>query len=332
MLKKNKPKIGIPRALLYYKYFPFWKTFLEELGLEVITSGETNKKILTEGIKAAIDETCLSIKVFLGHVYDLIGKVDFLFIPRVESVERNHFVCSKFLGLPDIVRNAIEDAPPILSCDIDFNKRSLYQSMFGLGWKLTRNPFKIHWAYRKAKQKQQNFEKILQKKVKTPYEVIKLMETGQLKETENKSSLSVPRPDLKIGLLGHAYNIYDNFINMEIVKKVTEMGAAVVTAEMLPHAEVLKEAKKRQSELYWTYEKEIAGAAYLLVKQKVDGIIFIISFPCGPNALTIEHLIRQIKNQLPVMTLVMDEHQSQAGVLTRLEAFLDLVRSAKNKN
>ncbi len=319
----NKIKIGIPRALLYYKYFPFWKTFLEKLGLEVITSDETNKEILNEGVKITMDEACLSIKVFLGHVWDLIDKVDLLFIPRIESVEKNHFVCTKFLGLPDIVRNTIENTPPILSCDIDFNKRSLYQSMFSLGWELCHNPFKIHWAYRCAKKEQQNFEKIMQKQARTPIETIEFMESGRVKKERKKGGL-------KIALIGHPYNIYDNFINMGIIRKLEEMDVAVVTPEMLSHDKILKEAEKAQNELYWTYEKEIVGASHFLVK-RVDGIIFIISFPCGPNSLTIEHAIRQIKNRIPTMTLVIDEHQSQTGIITRIEAFLDLIRSTKNK-
>jgi len=319
----NKTKIGIPRALLYYKYYPFWKTFLEKLGLKVIISKETDKEILTEGVKVAIDETCLSVKVFLGHVINLINKVDLLFIPRMESVEKNHFVCSKFLGLPDIVRNSIENVPPILSPDIDFNKRSLYQSMFSFGWELCHNPFKIHWVYRCAKKEQQNFEKVMQKENRTPIEAIELMENGRVKQERKKG-------DLKIALMGHPYNIYDNFINMDIIRKLEEMGAAVVTPEMLSHDKILKEAEKLSDELYWTYEKEIVGASLSLVKQ-VDGIIFIISFPCGPNSLTIEHVIRQIKNRIPTMTLVADEHQSQAGVITRLEAFLDLVKSKKEQ-
>lgn len=318
---KSRIKIGIPRALLYYKYYPFWKTFLEKLGYKVIISKETDKEILNEGVKVTMDESCLSIKVFLGHVLNLIDKVDLLFIPRIESVEKNHFVCTKFLGLPDIVRNTIENAPPILSPNIDFNKRSLYQSMFSLGWELTHNPFKIHWAYRSAKQEQQNFEKVMQKEARTPIEAIELMENGRIRKERQ-------RGNLKIALMGHPYNIYDNFINMDSIRKLEEMGAVVVTPEMLSHTKSLKEAEKLSNELYWTYEKEIVGASLFLVKQ-VDGIIFIISFPCGPNSLTIEHVIRQIKNRIPTMTLIIDEHQSQAGIVTRLEAFLDLVKSRK---
>lgn len=317
-------KVGIPRALLYYKYYPFWKRFLEGLGYEVVTSGETTQKILQSGIRHSIDESCLPVKVFCGHVLNLIDKgVDYLFIPRIESVERRHFVCTKFLGLPDIVRNSIGEVPPILSTNIDFNRRFLYQSMFSAGWKLTKNPIKIHTAYWQAKKKQQNFEEMLELS-RTPKEVIELIETGQSEKLESKG-------DVNIALIGHSYNIYDDFINMGIIKKLQGLGVNVFTTEMVPQKASLKVASKVSGDLYWTYGKEILGASLYFVEKGIDGIIFIISFPCGPDSLTVEYAIRQIKGQVPTLSLVIDEHQAEAGIITRLESFIDLVKMRKRR-
>ncbi len=63
-----KKKIGIPKALLYYKYYPFWKLFLEEMGYEVVTSGQTTQKMLQDGTSCTVDEACLPVKLFCGHV------------------------------------------------------------------------------------------------------------------------------------------------------------------------------------------------------------------------------------------------------------------------
>ena len=57
-------RVGIPRSLLYYKYLPFWKTFLAELGLEVETSPLTNKQILSWGVEVAENELCVPVKAF----------------------------------------------------------------------------------------------------------------------------------------------------------------------------------------------------------------------------------------------------------------------------
>lgn len=74
--------IGIPRAMLYYRYKTLWETFFRQLGCDVIISGQTNKKILNDGIKYSIDESCLPSKIFMGHVYSLIGKCDYILVPR----------------------------------------------------------------------------------------------------------------------------------------------------------------------------------------------------------------------------------------------------------
>jgi len=324
-------RIGIPKALLYYKYYLFWEAFLEGLECEVVTSGETTQKILQDGIKHSIDESCLPVKVFCGHVLKLIERgVNYLFIPRIESVEKKHFVCTKFLGLPDIVRNCIPLTPEmsraILSPNIDFNRRLLYQSMFSVGWRLTKNPFKIHIAYWRAKKKQQNFEKMLTL-TKTPQEITELIKTGEIKKSESKGDVN----GVNIALIGHPYNIHDSFINLRIIEKLQDLGVNVLTHEMVPHGVSCKLSSEASSDLYWTYAKEILGASIYFMKEGVNGIIFIISFPCGPDSLTVEYAIRHIKDQVPTFSLVIDEHQAEAGIITRLESFVDLVRMRKKR-
>ena len=85
----NTTKVGIPRALFYYQYYPLWKTFFEELGAEIVLSDRTTKSIMDEGSKTCVDEACLPIKIFHGHVMNIKDKVDYLFIPRFTSVSRN---------------------------------------------------------------------------------------------------------------------------------------------------------------------------------------------------------------------------------------------------
>ncbi len=359
-------RIGIPRALLYYKYYPFWKTFLEGLGCEVVTSGQTNQKILQSGIRHSIDESCLPVKVFCGHVLDLIEKgVDYLFIPRIESVEKRYFVCTKFLGLPDIVRNCVPltslMSRAILSPNIDFNRRFLYQSMFSVGWKLTKNPFKIHTAFWQAKKKQRNFEEML-KFTTSPQEVIELIETGpvtnlpknaiakkiricngagQIKRVKSKwdlnPALSTPsvarsrKGGVNIALIAHSYNVYDSFINLGIIKELQRLGVNVITQEMVSCQESYEAASGALGDLYWTYGKDILEASLYFSKKRVDGIIFIISFPCGPDSLTIDYTIRQVKDRVPILSIVIDEHQDSGMIITRLESFIDLVRMRSRK-
>ena len=91
------PKVGIPRALLYYNYYPLWKVFFEELGAEVVLSELTNKKILDDGVYCCVDDACLPMKVFHGHAVHLKDRVDYLFVPRLISVEKTVY-------MPEILR------------------------------------------------------------------------------------------------------------------------------------------------------------------------------------------------------------------------------------
>jgi len=84
------------------------------LGLEVVLSSPTNKEILKQGLEFCVDDACLPIKIFHGHVADLIGKVDMIYIPRIISIEPKEYICPKFLGLPDMIRNSISNIPHIV--------------------------------------------------------------------------------------------------------------------------------------------------------------------------------------------------------------------------
>ena len=127
--------IGIPRALLYYQYYPMWKTFFEHLGAEVVTSGPTSRTTLAKGTARVVADTCLPVKVFVGHVLSLVDKCDYIFIPAIRSLKSRTYNCSKFLGLPDLVQGAIADRPEVLTIDIDVNqgKGSVFHQLHKLG-------------------------------------------------------------------------------------------------------------------------------------------------------------------------------------------------------
>lgn len=77
--------IGIPRALLQYRYGVLWRTFFEKLGKKVVLSDETDRGIVDAGIARSVDETCLASKIFMGHVVNLIGRCDAVFVPCYAS-------------------------------------------------------------------------------------------------------------------------------------------------------------------------------------------------------------------------------------------------------
>ena len=155
----KKIKIGLPRALLYHKYHIFWEEFLKRLGFEVVTSPETNKEILKRGTALAIDESCLSLKLYLGHVEWLLPRTDYIFIPRIVSLRKREALCTKFMGLGDISRNTFHNLKAIeYTVDI-IERRFEVVELVKTFYKFEKNIFKIISAYYYAKKKEKKIER-----------------------------------------------------------------------------------------------------------------------------------------------------------------------------
>ena len=117
----NQPiKIGLPRAMLYYRYRVLWRTFFAELDMETVVSAPTDREILEQGTALAIDEACLSLKIYLGHAAALMGKCDYILAPRVSSLGRHRSFCTRFESMPDLVRNVFRaSGQKLLTYEVD---------------------------------------------------------------------------------------------------------------------------------------------------------------------------------------------------------------------
>ncbi len=303
-------KIGIPRAFLYYKYHVLWETFFEELGIEYIVSPQTNKKMIAEGSVYSIDEACLPHKIFLGHVDYLIDKCDYIFVPRIATLGgTKDIVCSRFQAIYDIVRNTFRDRNiKILYYSIDIlNKDTEFKAFLKMGKFLGKNKAQIIKAYYIAKQAEKT-NKLLDLK-------------EQEKNLESKK--------LKILVVAHPYNIYDAYIGKPIIKTLKEFDCIPILACCTDTKKAIQEAKIISHTLPWTFNKELVGAIGLY-KDQVDGIILVSAFPCGPDALVNEMILRRLKDK-PMITLILDGQEGTAGMETRIESFIDIIRIKEEK-
>jgi predicted nucleotide-binding protein (sugar kinase/HSP70/actin superfamily) len=323
--------VGIPRALLYYQYYPMWKTFLEHLGAEVVVSPPTTRKTLAEGAGRVVADTCLPAKVFIGHTISLLGKCDCIFIPVIRSLKKKSYNCSKFLGLPDMTRAVVPEAPTILEIEIDINqgKRRLYQEIYRLGRHFTWNPLKVREAANAAWQAHLEYRKLMWRHGLTPPQAIDKI-TG-ITQTPETSMGHTNLPQATIGLIGHAYLLYDEHINYQLIQRLQQYDAAVVTPEMLSDYATEAAISKLVGRAYWTYEEEVVGAGGHYLDNHTDGIIGVMAFGCGPDSLMMDIVHRQATRQktTPFMCLTLEEHTSEIGVITRLEAFMDMIHRRK---
>ena len=318
-------KVGIPRALMYYYYFPLWKGFFENLGVEVVVSPKTTKAILDKGIKNAVDEACLPVKLFYGHVLELKDKVDYIFVPRIVSVEKKAYICPKFLGLPDMIRHNIEGLPKLIDVTVNLNRNSqkIYQSVYEVGKLFTSNPLTIWWAYRQGLSQLKEFYRLTGAGY-LPNEALE-----ELEKTRHHEVVGELGKDLNIALIGHGYNIYDGYISMNIIRKLRGLGASVVTADNLETEAIEESAATLPKRLFWTLGRKMVGSAFHFSKKgNIDGIIHLAAFGCGPDSFTGEIIERNLRRakQIPFMNLTIDEHTGEAGIVTRLEAFVDMIK------
>ena len=88
------------------------------------------------------------------------------------------------------------------------------------------------------------------------------------------------------------------------------------------------------NEQYWANEYDMTGSAgHYLKDNKVDGVITLTAFGCGPDSLMVERITRKAKRfNKPLLNITIDEHTGEAGFITRLEAFVDMLFRKKRAN
>ncbi len=145
--------IGIPRALLFFRYQVFWDTFLTGLGCKIVYSPPTNRQILLRGINLAIDENCLPVKILLGHIDYLKDKVDCILLPRIVTLSKKEESCNKYMGIYDIASNIFRDVTFIEYSISERDNETQFMAYFKLGMKLSRNPIRVIRAYLLAKKR-----------------------------------------------------------------------------------------------------------------------------------------------------------------------------------
>lgn len=322
---KKEKVIGIPRAMSFYNNYPFYFGFFNDLGIKIVLSDVTTKQTMSEGASLVVTETCLPIKVYVGHVLNLIDKgIENIFVPSLQSIDHKIYNCSKIRGLPDLIRNVVKKPFNMIEATLDKSekKQGLYEFLsecvrpFGItdknlikkaskaGWRCYNNFYvmtKSGMSYSKA------LSYALQGKV-----VI--------------SSTTKEYP-ISIALVGHGYDLYDERVCMKIIDKLEKMDVRVCTALQLSSEQLSEGISTLGNEKYWANEDEVTGCAgHYLKDTKVDGIITITAFGCGPDSLMIERITRKAKQfGKPLLNLTIDEQTGEAGFVTRIEAFVDML-------
>jgi predicted nucleotide-binding protein (sugar kinase/HSP70/actin superfamily) len=314
---------------MYYKLFPLWRTFLQELGMEVVTSDGAVYQILRKGVPF-YEDSCLPLKLLIPHSLSLVGKVDALFLPRLISLDRRYILCPKFRGAPDVLKLALKDKLEVWDGVIDLRqgKRGLSDFFHAIAERTGVDINKVRRAYRKGEELYQVFSKELTDRINNlGMEEIFELDTPSPSATDDDHRYTV-------AFIGRSYNLFDPFINKDLLTLSRTSGMKIVTSNTIPLRERERKVLPLSKEIYWETSREIVGSIlYFAEHGIVDGIIFVTSFKCGIDALIQEFLKRQVgtskRGNIPFMILTFDEHTTVEGMRTRLEAFLDLIDQRK---
>lgn len=300
-----KKTIGIPRALLYYYDKDLWIEFFKKLDFKIIISNKTTKQTIEQGTSLVPSEACLALKIYLGHIIELKDKCDYILVPRIFSLKKNEQVCTNFNALYDLTNNLLDIN--ILNYNVDVSTHN-YQllAFLHLGEQLGISYIKTYQAYKYAE---------------------KIQKMKREKQSLEQHNLLNNNDNLKILLAGHPYNLYDELVGIPIKKFLEENNITVIYSDRLTEELVEEEYQKLSKEIHWTHNKEIVASAKYY-EDKVDGIILISSFPCGPDSLMNEQITRKIKN-VPIITLIFEDLNNEAGIITRLESFIDILKNLK---
>lgn len=325
MTQNNENVIGIPRAMSFYHNYPFYYGFFTALGIKIVLSDVTTKQTLSRGSALVVTETCLPIKIYVGHILNLLDKgIDKILVPSIQSVAYKIYNCSKIRGLPDLIRNVVKQDFTMVEATLDKSEKNhgLYDFL-----KEMAAPFgitdekKIKEASKAGWRAYNNFH-IMSKSGMSYKKAINYALQGKV--FIESSTKEYP---ISIALVAHGYNIYDDRASMKIIDKLESMDVKVYTSLQLSQEQTLEGINTLGEKLYWANEYEMTGTAgHYMKDNKIDGLIALNAFGCGPDSLMIERIIRKAKQfNKPILHLTIDEQTGEAGFITRLEAFVDML-------
>ena len=315
--KNGRITIGIPRGLsIFYQYFPYWRTFFQELGFHLVISGTSDRPLISKSLSVVTAETCFPIELMHGHVTDLLDKeVDFVFTPFVVNQETdeknptNNTNCPWVQTYPFMVRGAVgaeKYGDRLLIPTLHFKfpdtlKKELSTFMkkkFGI------SKSKVHHAIKLANLTQNDF-------------INAIVSKGQ--EVLN----NLPKDKVSLVIIGRPYNTNDPGLNLNIVKKLINLNVLPIPIDYLPlHDE---DINHHYSNMYWPNGQKILSAARIVANHKDLHLVYMGNFRCGPDSF-LSHYVREELKAKPYLQIEVDEHSADAGMITRYEAFLDSLK------
>jgi len=305
------PTVGIPRGLLVYDYAPLLIGFLNALDARIVLTSQTNNAIMDQAIELSYTDSCFPMKLLHGHAA-ILKDTDYILYPcairldRKDGDESQKYSCPLVQASPFIIRNVLDLEERLLIPIIDFSlgDDDVTKNLADVAVKMGFSKRKGNKAALAGIESQRRFEAdqaVLGREL-----LRQLRQSGQL----------------GVVLFARSYMSQDAGANLGIAEKLAQLGVVPIPLDFLPLESV--DAKDYSDRPYWFYEnKYIAGADITASDPQLYGL-WLSNFGCGPNSFII-HIVEDIMGGKPLGQLEIDEHAAEAGIVTRLEAFVDTI-------
>jgi len=313
-------RVGIPRGLMFSEYYPLYKAFFTELGLEVVTSDPTNKRIVEMGLETAIGEPCFPLKVTHGHYMDLIEKnVDIIFAPGIISTSQPNHNMRQAQTCP-----YLQAAPDVIETALGITERGIRHIAPRLHFK------------RGKRHLQRVFCEVGSQLGKSRRESLAALDVGLSVMADFRASvekrgvevLASLKPDqLAFVVIGRPYTLWDPAVNMDIGKKIQDLGILAIPQDFLP-LEVVDISDNWPNAYSRQIQKKLMAARLIRQDARLKAVV-LTYFACGPDSFGNPFFKDEIGEPCYVMQI--DEHTADAGVITRIEAFADTASRTESR-
>ncbi len=312
--KAIRGTIGIPRVLNMYEDYPFWFTFLTNLGFRVILSEKSNRKTYEKGMESMPSESvCYPAKLVHGHIISLINQgIKTIFYPcipysRKEYVEAdNHYNCPIVISYSEVIKNNVEELKDIkfLNPFLPLDVKNLVKKVSELDefkcYNFTKKELTI--AATKAEEEYQHYRNDVHKKGE---EILKYIEENNQKG---------------IVLSGRPYHV-DPEINHGIDTLITSLGLCVLSEDSIAHLGKAKRPIRVVDQ--WMFHARLYAAAEVVGQHKNLELVQLNSFGCGVDAVTTDQVEEILSSYDKMYTLIkIDEVNNLGAVRIRIRSLL----------
>lgn len=316
--RNGRTRVAIPRSMIFYDLFPYWRTFFGMLDIEIVISEPTNPHIVRQTLEHAGVETCFPAKLVYGHVLDLTDKeADFVFLPGLINRENPGPGQKENNYCPYIPASSY-----LVSAHINLEEKGLRPLRFPIQMRWEKNRKKDLTALATALG-------IPVRRVAEADDAAVAAQQAFYRAIRQRGQeiLASLRDDQPVAVIvGRPYNIADLGVCMDLPFKLRKLGVLPIPMDFLPVDTI--DITDNYPDMFWRSGQDILAAAKIVRNDPRLHAIYVTSFSCGPDSFILS-FFRRIMGDKPFLELELDEHTADAGLITRCEAFFDSLKMGK---